>query len=278
MLKVFLLDGMPPLTQQFTVRTWNDFQKHWAGVHNFLVADECLPFDFEMPPLDRVISELRDDEQARITSGARTHGRRLQLVDTSEAFRALPIEQAMEGSFALAHFKLSRFDAPGKFLHGFLQGVLDPWRDALGQAGFTFDRCYPIIFISGKGCATNYHMDLSHVLAWQIYGQKRFCGVKDPDRWGPSEVRLNSSAPEFGRPSELTEEDALCYDMPPGSALWNALLTPHWVDAGDQVAMSVNISHGGLRYKGQLCPHEQELVEHQLANPDTATPSPTNTY
>lgn len=261
-----------------TVRTWEEFQHRWADVHNFLVADECVPFDFNMPPLDRVISELRDDEQARITSGTRTLGLRKPLVDISEEFRAKPVEQAMEGPFALAHFKLSRFDGPGKFLHGFLAGVLDPWRQALLTAGFTFDRCYPIIFISGKGCATNYHMDLSHVLAWQIYGQKRFCGVKDPERWGPREVRLNCTGPEFGRPDDLTDDDALCYDMPPGTVLWNSFLTPHWVDAGDGVAMSVNISHGGLRYQGQLCPHEQELVEHQAANPDTAAKGPTSTY
>ena len=101
------------------------------------------------------------------------------------------------------------------------------------------------------------------MLAWQIYGTKRFCGLKDPNRWAPREVRVNYQAGQFARPSELTDADALCHAMRPGDALWNVLLTPHWVEAGDEVALSVNISHGGLRYRGKLSRNEQELVEHR---------------
>jgi len=240
------------------------------------MADECAPFDFEVPALDRVISELRDDEQLRITTGAR--GKRSKMEDVSAEFRAKPVEEAMEGPFALAHFKLSRFDEPGKFLHGFERKVLDPWRAGLRQVGFTFDRCYPIIFISGRNCATNYHMDLSHVVARQIYGRKRFCGLQDPQRWAPPELRMNCKGPGVSLPDELTEADTLCYDMSPGAVVWNAMLTPHWVEAGDEVAMSINLSHGGLRYQGQLCPHEQEHVDYQASHPDTAEKSPVGAY
>ncbi len=262
--------------EPFTVRTWSEFQHHWAGIHNFQMAGDCVPFDFEVPPLERVISELREDEMARITSGAR--GKRSQLEDIAAEFRAKPLAEAMAGPFALAHFKLSRFDAPGKFLHGFERRVLDPWRTALREAGFTFDRCYPIIFISGKNCATNYHMDLSHVVAWQIYGKKRFCGLQDPRRWAPYELRMNCKGPEVSLPDALTDADTLCYAMSPGAVVWNAMLTPHWVEAGNEVAMSINFSHGGLRYQGQLCPHEQEHVDYQAAHPDKAEKSPVGTY
>lgn len=267
---------MPHPTLPFTVQTWNEFQQHWAGIHNFRMAEACAPFDFAVPALDRVIAELRDDELSRITTGAR--GSSLALEDFAAAFRAKPIAEAMAGPFALAHFKLSRFDAPGKFLHGFEDQVLEPWRAALRAAGFTFERCYPIIFISGKHCATNYHMDLSHVVAWQIYGHKRFCGLQDPQRWAPHELRMNAKGPAVSKPDALTESDTLCYDMKPGAVVWNAMLTPHWVEAGDEVAMSINFSHGGLRYQGQLCPHEQELVDHQAAHPATAEPSPVGAY
>lgn len=258
------------------VSTWTEFQRRWSGVHNFLLTGECVPFAFGLPPLDRVVAELRADELARITPGSR--GNRLQLDDMAAAFRARPITQALEQPFALAHFQLSRFDAPGKFLHGFKQQVLDPWQAALRAAGFTFERCYPIIFISGKGCATNYHMDLSHVLAWQVYGRKRFCGLKDPERWAPRDIRVNYKPAEFVRPVELTDDDALCYDMAAGDVLWNALLTPHWVEAGDEVAMSVNLSHGGIRYRGELCPHERELVDHRAAHPALAPAGPKGSY
>ncbi len=249
-----------------TVRTWPEFHRRWAGVQNFLMEGECVPFDFEMQPLASVVEEMRADVDARITPG--TKGNTLQMDDMAEHFRAMPVEQAMEGPFALAHFKLARFDAPGKFLHGFEQGVMEPWRQALANAGFTWDVLNPIIFISGKGCATNYHMDFSHVLAWQIYGTKRFCGLQDPHRWTTQEMRVNYRWQGFIKPADLTEEDALCYDMQPGAVLWNALLTPHWVEAGTEVALSVNLSHKGLRYHGQLCPHEDELEAHRTAHPE----------
>lgn len=267
---------MPQTIPPFTIRTWHEFQAHWAGIHNFRMADECAPFDFEVPALDRIISELRDDEFTRITTGVR--GKRSRLEDCSAEFRAKPINEAMAGPFALAHFKLSRFDAPGKFLHGFGQKVLGPWRAALTSAGFTFDRCYPIIFISGKNCATNYHMDLSHVVAWQVYGQKRFCGLQDPQRWAPYDLRMNCKGPAVAMPDALTDADTLCYAMSPGAVVWNAMLTPHWVEAGNEVAMSINFSHGGLRYRGQLCPHEQEHVDYQAAHQETAEKSPVGTY
>ncbi len=237
---------------------------------------ECAPFGFKVPSLDRVITELRDDEMTRITTGSR--GNRMNLEDFSAAFRAKPVGDAMDGPFALAHFRLSRFDAPGRFLHGFEREVLEPWRAALRSAGFTFDRCYPIIFISGKNCATNYHMDLSHVVAWQIYGRKRFCGLQDPRLWAPRELRMNCRGSTVSKPDSLTDADTLCYDMSSGSVVWNAMLTPHWVEAGDEVAMSINFSHGGLRYEGQLCAHEQEHVAYQAAHPDTAENSPDGAY
>lgn len=259
-----------------TVDTWAEFGRRWAGTRNFLLAGECVPFGFAMPPVDRVVAELRADELARITPG--TRGAKLDLADMAAQFRALPVDAALERPFALAHFQLSRFDAPGRFLHGFREQVLEPWQAALNAAGFTFERCYPIIFISGKGCATNYHMDLSHVLAWQVHGRKRFCGLKDPDRWAPREARVNYRPAEFSRPAGLTDDDALCFDMRPGAVLWNVLLTPHWVEAGDEVAMSVNISHGGIRHRGELCRNERELAEHRAAHPELAAAGPKGTY
>jgi hypothetical protein len=250
---------------QWTVTTWNEFRDVWDGVHNFLMRDECVPFTFSMPPIERVVEELRHDEDARIGSG--TKGPALLLDDTAEKFRRLPLEQALKVPFTLAHFSLSRFDAPGRFLHGFKDQVLDPWQRALRGAGFTFERCYPIIFISGINCASNYHMDFSHVVAWQIYGSKHFCGLKAPGRWAPWRARVNYQAGALERPAELTEDDILDYDMKPGDVLWNALLTPHWVDAGDEIAMSVNLSHGGIRLDGRLCPFEQELEDFRAAHP-----------
>lgn len=265
------MDRTAPVATQRTLHSWTEFSDAWEGVHNFLMAGKLVPFKFEFPGVDRVVDELRQDELARITPG--TPDSRLRLEDCRETFRAMPLEEALAGPFAVAHFRLSRFDVPGKFLHGFKDRVLTPWQQALSRHGFTWDRCYPIIFISGKRCATNYHMDFSHVLAWQIHGAKRFCGLKDPDRWADTTMRLNYRADHFFRPEALTEEDALSYLMRPGDVLWNAFLTPHWVEAGEEIAMSVNLSHGGLRLHGRLCRNEQELVGFRATNPQLA-PAP----
>ena len=259
-----------------TVANWPEFQKRWSGATNFLMSGECVPFAFDFPPLPQVVEEIRRDPEARITPGAK--GAKMDMTDVAAQFRALPIEQAMRSPFGLAHFRLSAFDAPGRILHGFKEKVLDPWQAALKREGFTFDRCYPIVFISGIQCATNYHMDFSHVVAWQVYGTKRFCGLKDPNRFASRDVRLSYKAGDIERPSSLTAADTLCYDMKPGDVLWNALLTPHWVEAANEVAMSVNISHGGLRLNGKLCPHEQELADYRAQNPQSAPKAVAGTY
>lgn len=243
---------------QFTVDTWSEFREAWNGVLNFRLAGECVPFAFELPPLPEIVDIVRHDPEARILRGDR--GDRLDLSSIADEFRQLPIEDAMRSQFQLSHFNLPRFYELGQFLHGFEEQVMEPWRQALAAAGFTWNRCYPIIFISGPGCVTNYHMDGSHVLAWQRYGTKLFSGLKDPDRWAPFETRMQFG-PGIVQPAGIGPDDALTYEMQPGDVLWNQLLTPHWVAASDEPAMSINLSHGGLRLNGELCRNERELEE-----------------
>lgn len=260
-----------------TAQTWDQFNELWQGPLNFRMDASMVDFSFKFPSLAQVIEELRNDDDAN--AGAGMKGRSLNTTPISlEEFRAIPIDKLMEGQFSLAHFSLSRFDTPGKFLHGFGEKVYEPWKKKLAAAGFTWERCYPIIFISGKGSATNYHMDFSHVFAWQIYGEKRFCGVKKPDQWANKDTRLGYANERQPKPQDIREEDSLCYDMRPNDMLWNVLLTPHWVEAGDEPAMSINISHGGLRLNGQLSPNEQELEIYRQEQPDKAPKKMKNTY
>jgi len=259
-----------------TIDTWEQFREQWGGVQNFLMAGACVPFSLDLPPLPEIVEEVRQDKNAQVGSGEK--GDKLMRDGDRASFVERPIEEVMASSFSLAHFQLSVFDQPGGFLHGLREKVVEPWQDALRDAGFTWDRCYPIVFISGRDSATNYHMDFSHVLAWQVYGRKRFCGLKEPDRWAPREIRVTYAPYRFHRPSELSDEDAVCYDMQAGDVLWNTILTPHWVEAGEEAAMSINLSHGGLRLNGELCPHEQELVDFREAYPDVAPGAVKSTY
>lgn len=260
-----------------TAENWQDFQNLWDGPINFRINPAMLDFSFELPPLKDIVNEVRQDEHA-----IARHGRKGAVFNNQqlsiEAFRKIPIDELMTQPFALSHFKISRFDAPGKFLHGFGERVFRKWEKLLAEHDFTFERCYPIFFISGIGCATNYHMDFSHVLAWQIYGQKRFCGLRNPDQWADQAIRHNYHNFKPDKPKAIREEHSLCYDMRPGDLLWNTLLTPHWVEAGDEPAMSINISHGGLRYKGKLCPNEQQLEDFRNAQPDKAPKKMVATY
>ena len=249
---------------QAILKTWDEFRDRWDGVLNFLMAGECVPFDFEMPDIEAVISEIRRDPDARIWRGSK--GDSLDMTDIADSFRQLPIDEAIHSPFQMSHFKLHNFYGKGQLFHGFEEQVMEVWQNALKDAGFTWTRCYPIIFISGPGCATNYHMDYSHVLAWQRYGSKIFSGLKDPDRFAPLKTRIHSAGVQ--KPAEITEDDILSYHMQPGDVLWNAFLTPHWVEASDSIAYSINISHGGLRLNGKLCRHEQELEDWRASHPE----------
>ena len=149
-----------------------------------------------------------------------------------------------------------------------------PWAAALEAAGFSFHRCYPILFITNsvvtseeevRRAETSYHMDQSHVVAWQIHGRKQWNWLREPSARADREVRChNHHTPgQLQRPQQLAEQDILRLEMGPGQVLFNKLLTPHWVEAVEgEVAVSLNISHGGLALNGQLMRNEAELMQH----------------
>ena len=246
-----------------TVTTWPEFKEHWNGVLNFLIGRELTQFDFELPPLDQFVDELRRCPGTQILSGVKSAT--FDLTDISESFRKLSIDQAMDHPFNIANFNFEGSDlyAPGKLFHGLQDRWVEPWGRALRAHGFTWREFFPIVFVSGRNCATNYHNDVSHVLLWHRYGTKTFNGLKDPDRWTTVEERCHRDDVHYSRPAEIAEDDILRYEMKPGAVLWNAFTTPHWVDAANEVAASLGIVHRGLRLDGRLCLHEEELVEHQ---------------
>ena len=139
------------------------------------------------------------------------------------------------------------------------------------STGLTWQRCYPIIFISGKGCSSTYHMDDSHVFAWQVSGVKTFHCFREPDRYRSVEEVVENRAKFMAlSPPDYNPDDLLSYRMGEGDILWNKLLTPHWVVAGDDIAVSVNISHGGVSHNGAFCPREQVLRAYWKEHPEKA--------
>ncbi len=252
-------------------KTADDFRQLWNGERNFLIHSALFKFEMPLIPAEEVIDILRRDSEARIQflDDSLSDAEQNNLV---EKFKAAPIEKAVEMPISLAHFHLQNFYGAGQFLEHFQECVMILWRTFLSQLGFTWQRCYPIIFISGKGCSSTYHADSSHVLAWQVYGKKHFHGFLEPEKREPVQklVEDRTGVTRIDIP-QIDPADILTYDMQPGDLLWNQLLTPHWVDAGeDEVAMSFNISHGGVAYRGEFCPNEQVLRQHWEKNPKSA--------
>lgn len=242
----------------------SECERLWYGVHNFLMRDECNPFRYEVPPLKDVVETLRNDPEVKILEDRDKPGTD-KIVDIRDALREMPIEEVLIASYVLRHMNISKFDRPDELLASFDQGVIRPLYEMLIAGGFTWQRCLPYIFISGPGCSSPLHMDRSHVLAWQIYGYKDFVGFKDPARWATHEVRrqnvINFDPLGYMTPDEVTGDDWLGYEMPPGTVLWNAFHTMHVVTGGDEPSMSINLSFGGLRHRGRLCPHESDVLD-----------------
>lgn len=255
---------------QITCRTVDAFLEHWNGQVNVLLAPELIRFELDLPPCEEVIDILRRNERSRVQiPGIPDEAEREKRI---AAFRTQPLEDILESPFTLANFHLQDFYGKGQFLEHFQRDVMIPWRTFLSAAGFTWQRCYPIIFISGKGCSSSYHADNSHVLAWQVYGTKNFNGFKDPQAVLPAQQivdeKQNVRSPH---PPEADPESVVTYEMVPGDLLWNQFLTPHWVDGGgNQPSMSINLSHGGIQYQGRFCPNEVILRKRWEAHPEEA--------
>ena len=54
---------------QRTVTTWDELTRSWDGVMNFMMAGECAPFSFTMPPIEQVIDTVRRDDEVQVSPG-----------------------------------------------------------------------------------------------------------------------------------------------------------------------------------------------------------------
>ncbi len=263
----------PPLfdfDRPVTARSQADFLHLWKETRNFLLAPELIEFEMTFPDAEKIIDILRKDSDAQIGSN------RLQdeaaVTDLVDKMRNAPLEQIVDLPFNISMFELHKFYGEGQFLREFQDRVMIPWRTFLASSGLTWQRAYPILFISGKGGRSKYHVDISHVMAWQIHGQKTFNGFRDPSKYGPIQGIVDDRG-QYPQelPPDHAPDDLLSYVMEPGDMLWNQLLTPHWVNGGaKEIAVSVNISHGGIQQGGQFCPNEQVLRKRWEDHPDEA--------
>jgi len=246
------------------VTTWEEFRERWMGGRprqNFLLRGAMFPYQFTSPPLPDVLEGVREDEGTRILCG---------VVDETgkpgpyPEFQQMTTEQAVQSSALVAHFDSRRFGGPGQVFEGAAK-IFDAWHDDLRQHGFSWNEpmAQRALFWGGPHCHSGYHYDSSYVLAWQVVGRKRFCWLKDPEKWCPHEVRRDN-ADFYDRmpcPPGITPDDVIECEMQPGDVLWNIMLTPHWVYSLDETCYSFNLTHFDLRCDGQASPIEEELKE-----------------
>ncbi|MEE2874870.1 MAG: cupin domain-containing protein [Candidatus Latescibacterota bacterium] len=204
-------------------------------------AGEVFPYLFASPELDRVVEEAREHPKTRIARG--TRGDRLeQTLEEAEAgFKALPLREAVRAPVHLSLFELGPLREEGGALAEVIAQVYLPLVALWGERGLSWQKVYPILFLSGQGCSTNYHWDPSSVLIVQLYGRKRFHSLKDPLRWCPDAV-ADQGQPAMVRPEGLTDEDILTCELGPGDAVWSPCRAPHWVDAYDETAFTLSIA------------------------------------
>ena len=100
--------------------------------------------------------------------------------------------------------------------------LVNLWR----EQGIRWQKVYPILFLSGPGCATNYHWDPSSVLIVQLSGRKRFHSLKDPLRWCSNET-ADQGREAMIRLGGLVDEDILTCELGPGDAVWSPCRAPH---------------------------------------------------
>lgn len=240
------------------VDTASEFLRRWDCGVNFVMDGECIPFAFEFPALDRIVEALLADDKTIAITGTKPDS--LEVDNVVEQFRGRSLENLLQTSFQLTHFELGRFDQRGSILQGFGEQVMEPWRQFLRDNGFSWDRCYALMRISGPGTVTGYHVDGSNVLFWNVTGHKRFHGLRDPDAKAPLEQVLHPDHNKRGRPQGITAQDVHTLEVGDGAFIWNHLMTPHWVEA-PALSFGINLSHGGLRHEGRLGPREQAYYE-----------------
>jgi hypothetical protein len=224
-----------------SIQTFEAFRNTVGSPLAARVSGEVFPFRWPEPSLRDVLAQAREEPQARICTGTRGEALSQSLQEHADAFRALPLEEALVSPVHLSLFDLGRLRQPGGALYEAIAQVYLPLIRLWAQEGLYWQRVYPILFLSGPGCSTNYHWDPSSVLFVQLGGCKQFHALEEPRRWLPQD-RAEISHTQMVRPAQLRTEDVRTFAVGPGEAIWSPCLAPHWVDAGDQPAFSLSIA------------------------------------
>ena len=205
------------------------------------VGGEVFPFEVPRPDLYQVVEQARQHPKTRILSGERGDSIALTFQPPTIEFSKLRLSEAVKTPIHLSLFELGRLREAGGALAEVIQGVYLPLTQLWRTHRVSWQKVYPILFLSGPNCSTNYHWDPSSVLIVQLHGRKRLHSLKEPGRWCPPEVLAQQHA-GMVKPADLSDEDILVYELEPGDAIWSPCRAPHWLDAYDETAFTLSIA------------------------------------
>lgn len=223
------------------VSDWTTFHKRLRDpVLNRIscrLSGELFPFSYS--PVDplALLDQARNHPEARILNQKPGRSVNPQAID-AERIRALPVAAAArEPNLHISLFNLDQLRQPGGALEQFDREVFAPFEKLWLEQGIRWEGKFrPVMFITGSESATNYHIDPMPTLPLNLFGKKRFHGLKRPDYWCPQSVKdeiLASGMKKWPvRPEAIEEADCLVHDNAPGDLVWIPVHTPHWVDAG----------------------------------------------
>jgi cupin superfamily protein len=226
------------------IESFEAFRQIVGGPLAVQVGGEVFPFRWREPSLREVIAQAREEPQARIRAGTRGDGLAQSLAEYAGDFQALPLDDAVRAPVHLSLFDLGRLRREEGVLRHVIDELYLPLTQLWAEHGLHWQRVYPILFLSGPGCSTNYHWDPSSVLIVQLSGRKRYYALNDPRRWLPLEQAKpgQEGIAAMVRPAGLEDQDIRAFDLEPGDAVWSPCLAPHWVDADDEPAFTLSIA------------------------------------
>lgn len=199
------------------------------------MGDEIFPDAWPSVDPMEFLRQARGDENSRILRmepGPNFADKKKD--DIRQKFREMTLDEAAQFPFFhISLFSLGNLVGEGGVLHQMNQEVFEPFEQRLKANGIGWDRFFPVIFITGPGSGTNYHIDPHSTITFHLFGHKRLYSLKQPGKWCPQEIvdEFSQNGVWPPRPNGIREEDCFHHDNEPGDLVLLPVHTPHWTVA-----------------------------------------------
>lgn len=128
---------------------------------------------------------------------------------------------------------------------GLLQRFLELVRQAVPPQERSHTRGMIGAFLSSPGSVARFHADIGHNFLLQIFGTKRahIFPNDDPEMFPPlAREQLFTEGKHYLDYRTEFEGRAYVFDLKPGMSVYTPSLSPHWVEVGPEVSLSIGLS------------------------------------